>query len=351
MDTEAYSAARSSQWQRLQQLVAKRRLSGAETDELARLYHATSRDLSLIRTTGPEPAMITRLSTLIARARTRLTATEVFPLRSVLDFFTITIPVAFYRVRWWTLAVMAAFVIVALAAGIAFVQSPELRATVGTPAQLREYAEAAFTAYYTNFPAPDFAAQVWTNNAWIAAVCIGGGITGFLPITVLYTNAVGVGQAGAIMWMHNYIDVFFAYILPHGMLELTAIFVAGGTGLRLCWALIDPGRRSRLQSVGEAGRTLAVVAVGLVGVLFIAGLIEGFVTGSTLPLWVKLTIGTIAVGGYWLYTLILGGMAYRRGLGMDHGDDASGYQQIEILTAAQQQAALTNGHIDSVMYD
>lgn len=340
VDTKAYSAARKAQWQRLQDLTSLRQLDGEQADELARLYHATSRDLSVIRTHGPDPYTVSSLSVILAEARARLTATEVFPLRSLLEFFTITMPLALYRVRWWTLGAMVAFIALAVGYGFAFYHSADLQAAVGTPSQLRHYAESAFTAYYTEFPAPDFFTLVWTNNAWITAVCIGGGATGVLPMWVLYNNATGVGQAGAIMHMHGYLDVFFFHILPHGMLELTAVFVAGGTGLRLCWAIIAPGQRSRIQAVGEAGRTLAIVAVALVFVLGVSGVIEGFVTGSKLPLWLKMTIGALALIAYWLYTLLLGGAAARR---VGSGDeDMDGYEQIEALSAAQREAALAN---------
>lgn len=345
MDTQAYSAARRGQWQRLKELTSQRQLDGEEADELARLYHATSRDLSVIRTHGPEPHTISALSVIVAQARARLTATELFPLHSLADLFISTIPRALYRVRWWTVGVMVAFIALAVGYGIAFYHSPELQSALGTPSELRRYAESAFTSYYTDFPPPDFAAQVWTNNAWIAAICVGGGITGALPIAVVYSNATGVGQAGAIMAMHDYLDVFFLHILPHGMLELTAIFVAAGTGLRLCWALIAPGQRTRLQAVGEAGRTLSIVALALVGVLAVSALIEGFVTGSAMPVWMKMTIGALALAGYWVYALVLGGAAARRHRG--EREDLDGYQQIEMLTAAQRAAALDNTKIVS----
>lgn len=340
MDTKAYSAARKPQWQRLQTLSKTRQLSGDEADELARLYHATSRDLSVIRTSGPDPYTISSLSATIALARARLTATEVLPLRSVFEFFVATMPRALYRVRWWTVGTMVAFIAIAVSYGVAFYNSGELQAAAGSPSQLRHYAESAFTSYYTTYPAPDFATQVWTNNAWLAAVCVGGGVSGVLPIWVLYANATGVGQAGAIMHMHGYLDVFFIHILPHGMLELTAIFVAAGAGLRLFWALVAPGQRTRLQAVGEAGRTLSLVAVALVFVLGISGLIEGFVTGAQMPTWIKMTIGGLALVGYWLYTLTLGRIADRRGGSGD--EDMDGYEQIEALSAAQREAALDN---------
>ena len=88
-----------------------------------------------------------------------------------------------------------------------------------------------------------FAGTVWTNNAWIAAQCVLFGITGVWPLMVLVQNAVGVGTAAAVMFAFDRGDVFLLYILPHGLLELTCIFVAGAAGLHIFWAWVAPGRR------------------------------------------------------------------------------------------------------------
>ena len=86
-------------------------------------------------------------------------------------------------------------------------------------------------------------------------------------------------------------DTFFLYILPHGLLELTAIFVAGAAGLRIFWAWVAPGARTRAQALAEDGRALFTVAIGLVIVLFVSGIIEGFVTPQPWPWAVKIGIG------------------------------------------------------------
>ncbi|OKL54938.1 hypothetical protein BSZ39_01290 [Bowdeniella nasicola] len=329
MDTDAYSAFHANKWKRLDELAARRALSGEEIDELGTLYHSTSRDLSVIRTSAPDPSLVSRLSITVARARARLTETENFSLPGIAKFFTITLPLAFYRVRWHTVGAMVLFIAIGIAYGWAFYQSPAMQSAVGTPSQLKQYAEEAFVAYYTNYPAPDFAAQVWSNNAWIAAIMVGSGISGALPAYILYNNAVAVGQAGAVLALHDHLDVFFYSILPHGLLELTAIFIAAGAGFRLFWAWVSPGHRSRTRALAEDGRTLAIVAIGLVFVLGVSGIIEGFVTGSELPTAAKIAIGAIALAGYWLYTLIVGGRAARLGLDGDLSQDDAGYRQLE----------------------
>lgn len=325
MDTDAFAAVHEADWDRLEQLSKQRRLTGPETDELVRLYQATAGHLSAVRTAAPDPYLVGRLSALLGHARGRVAGTHELRLSDVVRFFVVSLPAAFYRVRWWTVAVMVAFVALAVVVGAWTASTPAVLAGLGSPAELEQYADEAFAAYYSNFPAPDFAAQVWTNNAWIAAQSIGLGITGVFPVYVLGANAVGVGQAGAIMAVHGDLTVFFGLILPHGLMELTAIFVAGGTGLKLFWTAVAPGRRTRARALAEEGRALITVAVGLVLVLAVSGLVEGFVTPSALPGWAKITIGALVLAGYWSYTLVLGRRATALGETGDLEEDLAGH--------------------------
>ncbi len=94
---------------------------------------------------------------------------------------------------------------------------------------------------------------------------------------------------------------FWGLILPHGLLELTAVCVAGGAGLCLGWTLIDPGDRPRVVALAEEGRRAMLIVLGLVVVFGVAGTIEGFVTGSGLPTTVRVGIGVVAGIVFLLY--------------------------------------------------
>ncbi len=325
MDIDAFAAVHRPEWDRLRALSSRGRLTGPEADELVTLYQATAGHLSALRTKAPDPLLVTELSDLLATARGRIAGTHEAKLSDVSRFFLVSLPAAFYRVRWWTVWVGVAFVALATVSGWWVATTPAALASLGTPSELEEYAEEAFAAYYSNYPAGDFAGQVWTNNAWIAAQCIALGITGAFPVYVLVANAVGVGSAGGIMAAHGHLEVFFGLILPHGLMELTAIFIAAGAGLKLFWAWVSPGPRTRSRALGEEGRSLFVVALGLVLVLAVSGLVEGFVTPSALPTWAKITIGALVLAAYWAYTLVLGRRAARAGETGDLEEDLAGY--------------------------
>src|SRR4051794_34085287 len=225
MDLDAFERARSADWLRLDQLVRQRRRTGAEADEVVRLYQAVATDLSAVRSAAPDPEMVTRLSMLVGRARAAIAGTHEPSWRDVTGFVTVSLPAALYRIRWWTVGVAAAFVVLAVTSGIWVATQPEALASMGTPSEQQEYVDSSFAQYYT--PGAGFAAVVWTNNAWLTAVCIATGITGVLPVYFQVTNAISVGAAGGLMAAHGHLDVFLQLIAPHGLLELTAVFVAG----------------------------------------------------------------------------------------------------------------------------
>ena len=323
MDLDAFTAVRGGRWERLDDLTRRRRLSGAEADELVRLYQAVATDLSTLRSTAPDAATVARLSDLLGRARSTIAGAHEPAWNDVTRFVALSLPAALYRIRWWTVAVTVGFVVLAVLAGLRVATDPDALAAMGTPSERERYAQDAFEQYYD--PSAGFAAMVWTNNAWIAAQCVGLGISGFVPLYVLVSNAVYVGATGGMMADEGRLDVFLSLIAPHGLLELTAVFVAGAAGLRLFWTWVDPGRRPRARALGEEGRALITVAIGLVGVLAVSGLIEGFLTGSTLPWPVKITVGALALAGFWTYTLVLGRRAVAAGHTGDLDVDRAGH--------------------------
>ncbi len=323
MDLDAYQAVHAASWQRLDELTRVRRRTGAEADELVRLYQAAATDLSTIRSAAPDPETVTRLSQLVARARAAIAGTHEPSWRDVVRFVVSTVPAVFYRLRWWTVGVMLAFLAVAVVAGVWVATNPDALDALMPPAAQREYVDNAFASYYD--PGIGFAATVWTHNALLTALCIGTGITGVGPVYFMWANAVSVGNIGGMMAAHDALDVFLTLIAPHGMLELTAVFVAGAAGLKVFWAWLAPGPRTRGRALAEEARALFTAAIGLVGVLALSGLVEGFVTGSDLLWWVKILIGAAALAAFWVYTLVLGRRAVRAGETGDLEADRAGY--------------------------
>ncbi len=313
MDLDAYSAAHGAEWMRLAQLAKQRQLTGAEADELIDRYQSGASQLSAIRTSIGGSAQGEHLSLALWRARLRFTGTRRNPLHGAALFFLVQLPAALYRIRWLSLVVAVATVAISAAYFVWLSTDARAFAALGLPDQLQRYAEEDFVGYYSAYSEAGFAAQVWTNNAWIAAQCIMFGILGLWVPYVIFANAQGLGISAAVMHRHDRLDQFFLYIAPHGQLELYAIFVAAAAGLMIFWAWIAPGARTRAQALAQDGRAFFTVVVGLVIALGVSGLIEGFVTRQEWPWVLKIGIGALALAVFLAYQWVVGRAAVRAG--------------------------------------
>ncbi|MFF4604664.1 stage II sporulation protein M [Streptomyces sp. NPDC001339] len=323
MDLDVFVTAHSAEWDRLETLLhRKRRLTGAEADELVALYQRTTTHLSLLLSSAPDPALTSRLTSLVARARSTVTGARKASWRDVAGFFTTAFPAAVYRLRRWWIPTAIVSTAVAVLLGWWIAAHPEIQASIGAPEDLRAMTRPGgeYETYYSSHPAASFAAKVWTNNAQAVALCLVlGAFLGLPVLWILFQNMLNLGIGIGLMSSAGRLDTFLGLILPHGLLELTAVFVAAGIGLRLGWTLIDPGPRTRRTALAEEGRSALGVALGLAAVLFLSGLLEGFVTPSGLPTWARIGIGVLAELGFLLYVYVLGGRAVRAGATGDVG--------------------------------
>ncbi|MEH0544732.1 stage II sporulation protein M [Streptomyces sp. B21-105] len=335
MDLDVFVSAHRAEWDRLDALMRRRRtLTGAETDELVTLYQRTATHLSLIQSSAPDPQLTGRLTQLVARARSAVTGTRRASWRDVTRFLTQGFPAAVYRSRhWWVPTALLSTAVAALL-GWWIGTHPEVQASIAAPGELRDLTRPGglYETYYSSHQAAAFAAQVWTNNAQAAAMCLVLGVFLGLPVLwILFQNMLNLGIGAGLMSSAGRLDTFLGLVLPHGLLELTAVFVAAGTGLRLGWTVIDPGPRTRRTALAEEGRAAVGMAIGLALVLFVSGAIEGFVTPSGLPTWARIAIGIAAELAFLAYVYVLGGRAARAG---DMGDVEAAERSATAPTAA-----------------
>jgi uncharacterized membrane protein SpoIIM required for sporulation len=330
VDIDAFVAAHGDEWRRLGELVRRAarpaRLSGAEVDELVRLYQRTATHLSIVQTRSPDPALVARLSRLVSAARAAVAGAHAPAWRHVLDFFTVAFPVTVYRARRWWVPTAVISLAVAAGLGIWVDTHPDVQRSLLTSSKVHALVDHDFANYYRAHPAHDFAAQVWTNNVWAAAQALVGGLAfGLLTVYALAANMLNLGVVGGYMTAAGKGGVFFGLITPHGVLELTAVFVAAGAGLRLGWTMVEPGPRSRPDALAAEGRAAVTIALGLVVVLAVSGVIEAFVTPSGLPTWARVGIGCVAEAAFLGYAWGFGRAAARAGETGDLPLDERGY--------------------------
>jgi uncharacterized membrane protein SpoIIM required for sporulation len=145
--------------------------------------------------------------------------------------------------------------------------------------------------------APAASSGIMTNNISVSFITFAGGISGgFLTVYSLVFNGVLIGAVGTACWLNDMSLPLWSFVAPHGVLELPAIFIAGGAGLRLAQGLLFPGLLSRSDSLAKAGGEAVRLLMGVVPVLIVAGLIEGFISPSALGWrWKFALAGSLAV--------------------------------------------------------
>ena len=312
MDVDRFLAEGRPAWDRLDDLATRAarrpgRLSAAELEELVVLYQRAATHLSYARTYFRDPALDAQLSGLVGRAASVVYGSRPRTLRTVGRFFAVTFPGATWRIRWFV-AVATGLTVAASLAVAVWIGTSTAALEASAPAAVREaYVQDDFEAYYSAQPSAQFASQVFTNNLRVGVLAFAAGIAGCVVTAfILVQNGANLGFAAGLFSVAGELPRFWGLILPHGLLELTAVFVAGGAGLRLGWTLIDPGDRPRADALVEEGRRAMAVVLGLALVFAVAGVIEGFVTGSTLPTAARVGIGVAAEAVFLVYVGILG---------------------------------------------
>ena len=331
MDIDRFLATNQPVWDRLGALTDRgmrhrNSLSAEELDELVRLYQRTSTHLSYVRTYYTDPALKARLTTLVGRAGTLVYGTRPRSWRTVGRFFTTTFPAAVWQARWFVAASAALTFGPALAVGV-WIANSSKALDAAAPAALRQsYLSHDFASYYSSQPSAQFAAKVTTNNIQVAIQAFAGGIL-FCVLTafILVTNGANVGFAAGLFTAAGQQARFYGLILPHGLLELTSVVLAGAAGLKLGWTLIDPGDRPRSVALAAEGRRAVTIVMGLFLTFLIAGSIEGFVTGSGLPTAARVTIGVVVEATFVTYLVVCGRAAAARGLTGALGEEDRGW--------------------------
>ncbi len=316
MDIDAFVATNQFQWQRLEQLTTQARklsrVSPDELDELVALYQRAGSQLAHARLAyRGDDALIGRLTFLVAEAHAVLYSTRsTEPGKGLVRFFTVSFPAAIWSIRWF-IAVSAALTLVPWIVLTVWIGvSPDAFELTADPAVSASYIERDFEDYYSSQPAQNFASQVFLNNVRVAILAFAAGILlcVFTALILVY-NGANVGKAGGLFTHVGEWERFWGLILPHGLLEISAVIVAGAAGLRLGWSVISPGNRTRWRALTDDGRYIGNVVIGLVLAMFIAGLIEGFVTGRPWPTSLRVGIGVLAFVAFWAWPALFGRQA------------------------------------------
>lgn len=295
-------------WQELRGLVGRaaghgglKGLSEGEVSRFAALYRETSSDLARARTYGGSPQLLFALERLVGAGHNLLYRPQRQGARQAWGWVRSGFP-ALVRLRWRPIALAAVlFYLPAVLSFAAASRDPGFARSV-LPVEMvsrAEYGverEAAGRGYIEvgDVAMPVMASGIIANNVQVTFFAFAGGIAaGVGTVLILVLNGLFLGAAAGLFEHHGLSLYLWTFVLPHGVVELTAITIAGGAGLWLGSALLLPGRLTRRDALERRGREAVSLLAGTTMLLVVAGIIEGFVSPSALPRAAKLTLAAL----------------------------------------------------------
>jgi uncharacterized membrane protein SpoIIM required for sporulation len=306
------------QWQELSRIldrvgrVGLRQISAEELIDLGRLYRRAAADLARARSAGTDPRQIEYLNALVGRAYAIVYTAETRGSASVRTFFAREFPQSVRRNLPFIGAAFGVFLLAALFGWIATYQNPEAPNALlgpGWSSQLSGIVE-RHTGKKDWLPGqwrPVASSGIMTNNIMVSILAFSLGIFGCLgTLFLMFYNGLMMGAVGAAVDQNNVALSFWAFVAPHGVLELPAIFIAGGAGLLLGYALINPGDLSRREALRQAGGEAIKLIMGVAAMLVVAGTIEGFFSPALLPEALKFSLAAVLAVGLVAYLTLAG---------------------------------------------
>lgn len=339
------------QWQQLEGLVAQIErhgllsLSPDQLVQFGRAYRRAASALSQARARGLGGAATDRLNRLVARAYGQVYVTPRRRRGSFRRFVLAEFPAAFRRHLRFIVASFGLFVFGGLLGYLLTAHNPMMPDLLFSPGWADELDNLAdrHTGLRNWLPEetrPLASTAIMTNNIKVSFLAFAGGMfAGLLTVYVMGFNGLLIGAVAAVVHRRGVDLGFWSFIAPHGVIELTAIFIAGGAGLMLGYALVNPGPYTRGTALKLAAREAIQLVMGAALLLIPAGLIEGFLSPAVeVPPPFKLLFATLV--GLCLYAyLFLGGQArglplqpalpLQRQIPVDHRDRQVGGRGVE----------------------
>lgn len=304
---------RKNDWERLEDLLGMiesatlRSLTREEVRELGQLYRRAASDLAIARAETRDPKLINYLNSLVIRAHGKIYRAEGHGFSMIKHFFLREFPQTFRRTWKFSATAFGTFLLAAIISFFAtwndigfaeFVYLGEVRYDVEADNHWWEGLNTAGNQIG--------ASQIMTNNIYVTFSAFASGV--FFGIGALYDMAFEGGRFGAVFAVCYQLKPEFGnalatFVVGHGVLELSCIFLCGGAGMLIGYSILVPGDLSRIEAIKKSGLEAIRLVIGCAFVLVIAGIIEGFISPSALPAFLK--IGTGIVTGIALFSYLL----------------------------------------------
>ena len=318
---EQFIESRTPRWKRLEKLIQSlergrvKELKGPELPELGRLYREATADLARLQSFQKEGSLpdelVHYLNHLVARAHSQIYRAPSPGWTKLWRFLGSVFPQTFRQTCTWTIAALSIFLFGSTYGFIAGITDDSFIPLIAPPHLIQQVEEGK--VWFDSILAikPLATSMIMTNNISVTFLAFALGMTfGIGTVYIMAFNGVLLGTLAALCHLHGLDVAFWSFVLPHGVIELTAIFIAGGGGLLLGSALLAPGDLSRKEALVQRGRKAVRLILGCVPLLIVAGIVEGFFSPSHVPPWTKFFLAGLLLTLLLFY--LLGVPAHKR---------------------------------------
>jgi uncharacterized membrane protein SpoIIM required for sporulation len=288
---------RKPHWTKLEELLnltnrqGLKALTRYDLQELGLLYRQTAADLAAIREDPGSVHFSRYLNQLLTRAHNTIYSGQQASPRGLLSFFWTDYPQIFRRnLNACTLAT-AIFVIGAFLGGVLTYQNPDFKVRFLGPQMVETIDHHKMWTHSIVAVKPLASSSIMTNNISVGFTTFALGITGGIgTIYMMLFNGLLMGVVGMACQLAGMSQDLWSFVAPHGVLELPAIFIAGGAGFRVAQGLLFPGFLPRRESLARAGAEAVRLLLGTVPMLIVAGVIEAFISPTNLAVSLKFSM-------------------------------------------------------------
>ncbi|MCA8944384.1 MAG: stage II sporulation protein M [Planctomycetes bacterium] len=288
----AFRRERERNWRELEGIltrIERAGLAALSERELARLpvlHRAAMSALSVARSVSLDRNLLEYLESLTMRSYVRLYGNRRRLGSTVREFFSMRFPAVVREARWavfLSIALMLVGVCVGFAATVGDLEryysfvSADMAQGRDPTASYDELRDVLFDEFGAEGALTTFATFLFTHNTQVGILCFALGFAVGVPVIyLLLMNGMLLGAMSALYHVRGLSPEFWSWILPHGVTELLAICLCGAAGLFQGYAVVFPGRATRISNLAIAGRKAGVIVIGCVALFMIAALVEGF---------------------------------------------------------------------------
>jgi len=315
MPSDRFISQRKNAWQRLEDLLklldhsSLRRLGREEVRELGRIYRRTASDLAIARAESRDPRLVNYLNSLVIRAHGRIYRADAQGGKRIRRYFTHELPQTFRRTWRYTFVAFAVFSLFGVLSFVATRYDSEFSELVGVDPAFRELYIETKTHWWESLNRSNQvgASAIMTNNIQVTIYTFAfGGIVGIGTLFYMAFNGANIASVLALTYKAGFGNDLVTFMVAHGVIELSCIFIAGGAGLLIGSAMIMPGDLTRADALRTRGMEAVRLMIGVALLLVIAGTIEGYVSPALIDPRIKYSIAALTGLALYSYLLLVG---------------------------------------------